>query len=779
MSIVLAQDTFPLWLRPGVAAMRSLRMGTKLAALALVMLVPLVLILLMLVRSLLGSLQATQSEIKGVEAVTRLSDVAVLLQTHRGQTNRLLSGDAAVQSDLNQTKAKLTQALDAMSDTVKRLPELDLANRWGAERRSLELLLGSGSPDQRAAVFAAHTQAIRGLIATMYYAGETSGLLYDPVATSYFLMYISVDRAVPWMEHMGLLRGAGAGTLARAAEASPADVAAVMGHVAQIESAMGLVGLRLDAMERQGERAPTGWSAAQRLTQDFVAAARQAFGSGTANGDPAAFFAKGTQAIGAVRAFQQQVDQRLTELLVARAKTHQRELWATATVSLAGVLLLVYLVLSLRAATLSSVSGLSRVIDQAAQGDLGASFSTQGRDELADMSRRFESMLASLSALVADVRSAGVVVTDVGRTLVTDSNDLAGRTQSQAASLEETTTSVKLVSDMVKQTADEAQVVHHLTQKLQSDTDHAGGLMGKTVQGMDTLKSTSSRMTEIIGTIDSIAFQTNILALNAAVEAARAGEQGRGFAVVAAEVRNLAKRSQDAASEVRQLIDNSSTRVKASVEEINQVNALMTGLADSIRRISSSIETIASGSATQSASLAQVVVAVGDLDSVTQMNSALVERTQHKSRRLIERADQLHEAVRHIALRQGTVDEAKALAEQAHALIERLGLDQASKQLQRKDGPFVYKDLHVFVLDSEGNYRVMGADASRVGTHLSAAAGVDAEKLLRDIQQVTAKGPGWVDYEIVNPVTRDVKFKSSYVLPLPNGLAVGCGAYRG
>ncbi len=302
--------------------------------------------------------------------------------------------------------------------------------------------------------------------------------------------------------------------------------------------------------------------------------------------------------------------------------------------------------------------------------------------------------------------------------------------------------------------------------------------MVTTVTGINELQTTSNRMTEIIGTIDGIAFQTNLLALNAAVEAARAGEQGKGFAVVAAEVRSLARRSQSAAAEVRTLIADSTSRTTATVEGIQAVNTLMSSLVTGISEIAQNIETMAEGSARQSAALGEVVQAVGDLDRVTIENSGLVDRTSHRSARLMQRSRELESAVTHIKLRQGTADEALELATRAHALVKSAGFAQASEVFHDKNSGFVDRDLYVFVFDRAGVYRVMGADIKKVGTTLFDAPGVDAQALLDEAWYRAEQGGGWVEYNIVNPTTGEVRGKSSYVLQLDDNQLIGCGAYR-
>jgi signal transduction histidine kinase len=206
---------------------------------------------------------------------------------------------------------------------------------------------------------------------------------------------------------------------------------------------------------------------------------------------------------------------------------------------------------------------------------------------------------------------------------------------------------------------------------------------------------------------------------------------------------------------------------------------LMTSLVTGISEIAQNVDTMADGSVKQSIALAEVVQAVGDLDKVTIENSGLVDRTSHRSARLMQRSSQLEEAVTYIKLRQGTTDEAMELAIKAHELLKRVGFEQASAIFHDRQGDFFDRDLYVFMFDREGVYHVMGADVQRVGTRLSDAPGLDAQQLLDDARERCEKGGGWVEYNIINRVTGDVRGKSSYVLPVDDNLLVGCGAYRG
>ncbi len=426
--------------------------------------------------------------------------------------------------------------------------------------------------------------------------------------------------------------------------------------------------------------------------------------------------------------------------------------------------------------TVGRLGELNQGIRSATKGDLTADAHITGSDETAQVANEIQSMLTRLSELVADVRSASAVLGHMGEQMVSDAMELSDRTQSQAASLEQASASIREVAETVTRNAESAVSIRAVSEDLQDKTEVAGQLMSKTVTSMDTLKTTSQQMNDIISTIDSIAFQTNILALNAAVEAARAGEQGRGFAVVAAEVRNLAKRSQEASSEVRKLIAESSRRVQSSVKEIESVNTVIGELVGGIRGIVSSIESMASASQQQSNSLKEVVQAVNSLDQITQENAAMVDRSSHRSRHLQARTTDLDSAVREMTLRQGTADEAMRLTKEALAHIKANGYEAAAEDLHSER--FVIKDLYVFVIDRQGVYRVMGHNKSLNGVSIHTIQGIDAELFMREAWERAEHGGGWVEYNMVNPVTKAVRGKSSFILPLNEELIIGCGAYR-
>ncbi len=418
-----------------------------------------------------------------------------------------------------------------------------------------------------------------------------------------------------------------------------------------------------------------------------------------------------------------------------------------------------------------------QAMSAASDGDLTAS-SYSGIKTLGNFGRHFEGMIVNMSAIVANIRTAAVMLGDTGKKLVDDTRSLAERAAAQGQHLQQTSIHVKTVSETVARNASAAHEVSMMTSSLHTEANLAGTMMQEAVKSMDPLETTSRRMSEIIGVIDGIAFQTNLLALNAAVEAARAGEQGRGFAVVAAEVRNLAKRSQSAAAEIRNLIAESSARVGETVEGIKKINTTMASLISGIGEIAMNVNVMAEGSASQSAALEEVVHAVGDLDVLTHENAELVQRASFNSDRMIMQASTLEISVGDIRLRQGTADQARQMVFDAMVHIRTQGLELAKADFHDPQGQFIDRDLYVFVFDRYGRYVVHGALPDKDGTSLSEIEGLDAEKLVSDAWDVCDNEMGgWVNYTITNPTTMHVQAKASYVMPLDDKLLVGCGCY--
>ena len=780
MSVNRKGKSLSPWLAPGVALMQRLKMPVKLATLTLLLVLPLVVVTYYQLTTVRADYRMASSEVLGAQAVDLLTDVVTEVQHFRGEA--MLQGKPEYAQVLAQTSQRLRTATEAADAWMQQNRELVDINDWtplaGDIRTMIDAPAGTAiealaQPDKRTAL-------VNRLRKLAYRVAEKSTLVLDPFASTYFQQDILSEQAIPWLDAISQARAIA--SLMGTPDGASALGGAVMlsAHAREIEARGQAIAERYRSSVSAGYQASgeTSLRSAMDAALSFADQARRA-ASGTITPEQAkALFDQGGQALEATRKFRKELAQ---DLIAGLEQRQQSAISLTTVVGLLagfGLLSVAYLMLCFSVATVKSIGALHRAIKQGTEGNLATHVNVPGSDEMAQISKEFENMLNVLSTLVADVRSASSMVTHVGGQLVEDGHQLSQRTQSQAVSLEEATTNVGQVSDTVARNSEAAQEVSLMTKSLHAEAGNASALMTQTVGGMEALESTSERMREIIGTIDGIAFQTNLLALNAAVEAARAGEQGKGFAVVAAEVRNLARRSQNAAGEVRTLIAESSSRVGQTVEQIQAVNQLMTSLVTGISEIAQNVETMAEGSARQSVALSEVVQAVGDLDRVTVENSGLVDRTSHRSSRLMQRSRQLEQAVTYIKLRQGTADEALILAQRAQELVRNVGFDAAADVFHDKEGGFVDRDLYIFVFDRQGVYRIMGADRNKVGSSLADSPGVDAQQLLDDAWHRCEQGGGWVEYNITNPATGDVRGKSSYVLPLNDELLIGCGAYR-
>lgn len=268
-----------------------------------------------------------------------------------------------------------------------------------------------------------------------------------------------------------------------------------------------------------------------------------------------------------------------------------------------------------------------KLAEAVSDGDLTQAPTSDGRDEVAQLTRALGVMVTKLRSVVADVRNGVESVGTASAQIATGNLDLSQRTEEQASNLQQTAASMEQLTSTVRQNADNAKAASQLAAGATEVAARGGQAVGNVVATMASISESSNRISDIIGVIDGIAFQTNILALNAAVEAARAGEQGRGFAVVAAEVRSLAHRSADAAREIKSLIQLSVGRVDDGARLVAEAGQTMTEIVQQVSRVHDLVGEISSASVEQSEGIEQVSHAVSQLDQVTQQNAALVEES--------------------------------------------------------------------------------------------------------------------------------------------------------
>ena len=276
-----------------------------------------------------------------------------------------------------------------------------------------------------------------------------------------------------------------------------------------------------------------------------------------------------------------------------------------------------------------------------AQGDLSHPLRVQGSDESAEMMQSLAAMQRSLAGIVGQVRESAESIQVASAEVATGNMDLSQRTEQTASSLQQASSAMTQLTGTVSQSADSAQTARQLAGAAAETAGRGGEVVSRVVSTMGEINNASRKIADIIGTIDGIAFQTNILALNAAVEAARAGEQGRGFAVVAGEVRLLAQRSAEAAREIKALIGASVERVEAGTHLVNDAGAAMTDIVGSVQRVTDIIGEVSASAMEQSQGIAAVNGTVGELDQMTQQNAALVEESAAAAQSLKEQAVRL------------------------------------------------------------------------------------------------------------------------------------------
>lgn len=314
------------------------------------------------------------------------------------------------------------------------------------------------------------------------------------------------------------------------------------------------------------------------------------------------------------------------ETLVEQAQQgRQQMLIAQVVLMIIGLLLMVGLSSVILRSVLRGVEGARHISFQIAAGNLAARERRETNDELGKLLYSLDTMRFSLASIMGEVEHRVSVVTPAVQQIAIENEELASRTEQQASSLQQTASSMEEMTSTVQQNTENARQATELAVQNASSTRDTREQMQQLVARMQRIAQSAEKMTEMIGVIDGIAFQTNILALNASVEAARAGEHGRGFAVVASEVRNLASRSAEASQEIRKMIDSTTQEVSGGRGAVEQAERAIDNVMQQVSRVSELMESISTASSEQSSGIGQINSAIAEMDNVTQQNANKVQ----------------------------------------------------------------------------------------------------------------------------------------------------------
>ncbi len=631
-----------LWtacLAPGVRLFRQLGFAAKAMSISLMFAVPIALLLWSFISVQSESLRQTHLERQGVQYQRETLASLRLALAHQQAAVQAVAGNAAGLDDLRAKSAAQAKRLHDINTELGQT--LGTTESYKA---LLEAASGVAKPASSArATYLKHKEYIDALLDLSSHVADSSGLALDPELASYYLISASVLNGFDLLVQLGQERGTGFDVLAAGA-VTPAQARQLLQgepltarRVGDIKSDLAKV-----VAAKVVDLSSLKHEETFKLVDAFTArVGAEPLAPEGPKGDAAAFAAAGTQAIEAAGDMVLRCLNTLDTLLQAREDQVQNYRNLVLGALVAALLVAAYLFASFYKVLNGGLKHVERHLMAISAGDLTQPIVPQGKDEVARLMTTLQTLQSSLCDIVKNVRESANFVVSSSTEVSHGASDLASRTEEAASSLEKTASAMEQLSATVRQTADSAVHAAQLATTNSTAAQRGGEVIEQVVATMQNIHASSSKIGEIIGTIDGIAFQTNILALNAAVEAARAGEQGRGFAVVAAEVRALAQRSATAAREIKSLITDSMEKVASGTQVVQGAGNTMRELVHTARQMNDIVSEISTAASEQSKGITQVGEAVQQLDEMTQQNAAMVEQTSAASSALAEQADSL------------------------------------------------------------------------------------------------------------------------------------------
>ncbi|MDR3371541.1 methyl-accepting chemotaxis protein [Rhodoferax sp.] len=654
----------------GASLMRALRFSRKMGVITIAFMIPIVWLLSIFIHDKLGDIAVTRLERSGVRYASAIYPAIDLAGRWRQQSRNTAFGEGGGQlqqarQDFDAIYAKL-QALDTELGSLMAADHGFAAVRGAVETaRSAQPEAGTKADPE--AIYNGMIGVSRTLSDLLDLVTDGSGLALDPELASYYLMSANFVEAPDLLQNTVEVRGL-VRTALKGGQITADNMARLQGYLALMDQEMASMQKALDKVQQVApayrDRLSRG---ALQSTKELVAQVRSSVPPGTTDvkDDSVAFVAAANSTLDGQFNQVQKNLQVLDAMLAEREATLQRSFWLALSVTLASLLLAAYFLMGCLNSMAQGFRNLRQHLIGISMGDLRTPVKLEGKDEITGMLKELGYMQQALALTVEQVKAAAETVVLSSMEIAHGTQDLAGRTESAAAALEESSAALEQTNSTVAMTAESVGKASQIATDNASTASQGGTVMQDVANTMGRIQVSSQRISDIIGVIDGIAFQTNILALNAAVEAARAGEQGRGFAVVATEVRALAGRSATAAKEIKTLITSSTEEVTKGSEIVHLAGDHMHQIVDNATSIKQLLDEVANGAREQSLGIGQIGQAVHELDRNTQANAALVEETAAAANAL------QGSAVRMAA----QVDEFQLPGAKASALLEGIDVD--------------------------------------------------------------------------------------------------------
>lgn len=632
--------TYRGWLSPGVRLFRGIGFHAKASWLALAFVLPLIMLLSFFGSSANEQVEFARSERLGLTYVNPVLDLV-----HLAQARRQAAIDQS--SDLLELQNKVSAAFEKV-----RAKQIELGRTFATDKsfKALEdahaaLLKAptAATPDD---TFDAHTQYINTALDLVREIASGSQLVLDPESETFHLMEMSVLLGPVQQENTASMAVMGTLVLqTHEMTASRHD------HIVERHSLQGYIDKGVENAYQTSIGADADLAkqfdmeGTDAATDAFLAALNGQVMGSELSGDASNLRALGNAAVNKQIELPQKVRERLDAQLQSRIVRIQSTLAGQLAVVALFLCMAGYLMLSFYKVMMGGLQEVAGHLNEICAGNLSTSPAPWGKDEMAQLMVSLAAMQSNLRHVVSTVLESSSKVHSASTEITEATHDLSRRTEQAAANLEETATSTEQISSTIKQTADTVEGAMSIVRSNATVAARGGDVIDQVEQTMQGIQGSSKKIGEIIGVIDSIAFQTNILALNAAVEAARAGEQGRGFAVVATEVRALAGRSSAAAKEIKTLITDSISQVTSGGKIVTDAGATMRDIVGNADKIAALMGDIATATREQSNGVNLVGAAVNQLDQTTQQNAALVEQTAAATTSLSDQAKRLADEV--------------------------------------------------------------------------------------------------------------------------------------